>query len=32
MAKLEAYRLDIGTLNFLLDYLSLRKYRTWFLM
>ena len=32
MAKLEAYRLDIGSLNLLLDYLSLRKYRTWFLM
>ena len=28
IAKLEAYRLDTDTLNFLLDYLSLRKYRT----
>ena len=26
-AKLEAYGLDIGSLNFLLDYLSLRNYR-----
>ena len=26
--KLEAYRLDVGSLNFLLDYLSLRKHRT----
>ena len=25
---LEAYGLDIGSLNFLLDYLSLRKHRT----
>ena len=25
--KLEAYGLDIGSLNFLLDYLSLRNYR-----
>ena len=28
IAKLEAYGLDIGSLNFLLDYLSLRKHRT----
>ena len=28
MAKLEAYGSDIGSLNFLLDYLSLRKHRT----
>ena len=28
IAKLEAYRLDVGSLNFLLDYLSLRKHRT----
>ena len=28
IAKLEAYGLDVGSLNFLLDYLSLRKYRT----
>ena len=27
-AKLEAYGLDIGTLNFLLNYLSLRNHRT----
>ena len=27
IAKLEAYELDIGSLNFLLDYLSLRKHR-----
>ena len=26
--KLEAYRLDVGSLNFLLDYLSLRKHGT----
>ena len=28
IAKLKAYGLDVGSLNFLLDYLSLRKYRT----
>ena len=28
IAKLETYGLDIGSLNFLLDYLSLRKHRT----
>ena len=28
IAKLEAYGLDIGSLNFLLDYLTLRKHRT----
>ena len=28
IAKLEAYGLDAGSLNFLLDYLSLRKHRT----
>ena len=28
MQKLEAYGLDVGSLNFLLDYLSLRKHRT----
>ena len=28
IAKLEAYRLDTGSLNFLIDYLSLRKHRT----
>ena len=28
IAKLEAYGLGIGSLNFLLDYLSLRKHRT----
>ena len=28
IAKLEAYELDVGSLNFLLDYLSLRKHRT----
>ena len=28
IAKLEAYGLDIGSLNFLLDYLSMRKHRT----
>ena len=28
IAKLEAYGLDIDSLNFLLDYLSLRKHRT----
>ena len=28
IAKLEAYELDAGSLNFLLDYLSLRKHRT----
>ena len=28
IAKLEAYGLDVGSLNFLLDYLSLRKHRT----
>ena len=28
IAKLEAYGLDIGSLNLLLDYLSLRKHRT----
>ena len=28
IAKLEAYGLDIGSLNFLLDYLILRKHRT----
>ena len=28
IAKLEAYGLDTGSLNFLLDYLSLRKLRT----
>ena len=28
IAKLEAYGLDIGSLNVLLDYLSLRKHRT----
>ena len=27
-AKSEAYRLDTGSLDFLLDYLSLRKYTT----
>ena len=27
IAKLEAYGLDVGSLNFLLDYLSLRKHR-----
>ena len=27
IAKLETYGLDIGSLNFLLDYLSLRKHR-----
>ena len=27
IAKLESYGLDIGSLNFLLDYLSLRKHR-----
>ena len=27
-AKLEAYGLDVGSLNFLLDYRSLRKHRT----
>ena len=26
IAKLEVHRLDIGSLNFLLDYLSLRKH------
>ena len=28
IAKLEAYGLDLGSLNFLLDYLSLKKCRT----
>ena len=28
IAKLEAYGLDVGSLNFLLDYRSLRKHRT----
>ena len=28
IAKLEAYELDIDSLNFLLDFLSLRKHRT----
>ena len=28
IAKLETYGLDVGSLNFLLDYLSLRKHRT----
>ena len=28
ISKLEAYGLDVGSLNFLLDYLSLRKHRT----
>ena len=28
IAKLEAYGLDVGSLNFLLDYLSLKKHRT----
>ena len=28
IAKLEAYGLDIGSLDFQLDYLSLRKHRT----
>ena len=28
IAKLEAYGLDVGSLNFLLDYLSLSKHRT----
>ena len=28
IAKLKAYGLDVGSLNFLLDYLSLRKHRT----
>ena len=28
IVKLEAYELDVGSLNFLLDYLSLRKHRT----
>ena len=28
IAKLEAYGLDVGSLNFLLDYLSFRKHRT----
>ena len=28
IAKLEAYGLDVGSLNFLLDYLSLKKNRT----
>ena len=28
IAKLEAYGLDVGSLNFLLHYLSLRRYRT----
>ena len=28
IVKLEAYELDIGSLNLLLDYLSLRKHRT----
>ena len=28
IAKLEAYGLDVGSLNFLLDYLSLRQHRT----
>ena len=28
IAKLEAYGLDIGSLNFLLDYISFRKNRT----
>ena len=28
IVKLEAYGLDIGSFNFLLDYLSLRKDRT----
>ena len=28
IVKLEAYGLDVGSLNFLLDYLSLRKHRT----
>ena len=28
IAKLEVHRLDIGSLNFLLDYLSLRKHWT----
>ena len=28
IAKLEAYGLDVGSLNFLLDYLSLRRHRT----
>ena len=28
IAKLEAYGLDVDSLNFLLDYLSLRKHRT----
>ena len=27
-AKFEAYGLDVGSLNFLLDYLSLGKHRT----
>ena len=27
IVKLEAYELDVGSLNFLLDYLSLRKHR-----
>ena len=27
-AKLEAYGLDVGSLNFVLDYLSLKKHRT----
>ena len=28
IAKLQTYGLDVGSLNFLLDYLSLRKHRT----
>ena len=28
ITKLEAYGLDVGSLNFQLDYLSLRKHRT----
>ena len=28
IAKLEAYGLDIGSLKFLLDYLSVRKHKT----
>ena len=28
IAKLEGYGLDVGSLNFLLDYLSLRKHKT----
>ena len=28
IAKLEAFGLDIGSLNFILNYLSLKKHRT----